>query len=61
MSDEHRNKDYIGDGVYTIYDGQGIWLHANNLHNPTDKIYLEIEVLEALNRFIKRMGIKIEI
>jgi len=47
-------KDYIGDGVYTIFDGYGIWLHANDDENPTDRIYLEPLVLEALNRFAKR-------
>ncbi len=31
---------YLGDGVYAISDGFGIWLHANDHLNPTDKIYL---------------------
>lgn len=44
---------YLGDGVYAIFDGFGIWLHANNHENPTDKIYLEPEVLKALNQFDK--------
>lgn len=44
-------KDYIGDGVYVIYDGYGIWLHANHHEHPTDKIYLEPNVLKALNNF----------
>jgi len=48
-------KDYIGDGVYTIFDGYGIWLHANDLNHPTDKIYLEPDVLEKLNRFAERI------
>lgn len=43
------------DGVYAIYDGFGIWLHANDHKNPTDKIYLEPSVLNALNNFNKRM------
>jgi len=47
-------KDYLGDGVYAIYDGFGIWLHANDHENPTDRIYLEPSVLEALIRFQKR-------
>jgi len=47
--------DYLGDGVYAIYDGYGIWLHANDHLNPTDRIYLEWEVLESLNRFKDRM------
>ena len=48
-------EDYIGDGVYTMYDGFGIWLYANDPRHPTDKIYLEPEVLAALNRFVARM------
>ena len=49
------NKDYIGDGVYAIFDGYGIWLHANDLENPTDRVYLEPQVLVDLNHFAKRM------
>lgn len=51
-------KEYIGDGVYALCDGYGgIWLHANDHLNPTDRIYLEPEVLDALIRFSKRAGI----
>lgn len=46
--------EYIGDGVYAIFDGYGIWLHANDHQCPTDKIYLEPNVLEALNRFYQK-------
>ena len=48
--------DYIGDGVYVDFDGCGIWLYANDFDEPTDKIYLEQEVLEALIRFSERIG-----
>lgn len=48
--------DYLGDGVYAIFDGYGIWLHANDHKNPTDKIYLEPAVLNALNKFLKRIS-----
>jgi hypothetical protein len=54
-SDGYEKADYLGDGVYAIYDGFGIWLHANDHKNPTDKIYLEPSVLNALNNFNKRM------
>ena len=47
-------KEYLGDGVYAIFDGYGIWLHANDHKNPTDKVYLDPYVLETLNRFYKR-------
>uniref|UniRef100_A0A6H1ZCN5 Uncharacterized protein n=1 Tax=viral metagenome TaxID=1070528 RepID=A0A6H1ZCN5_9ZZZZ len=46
---------YCGDGVYAIFDGLGIWLHANDHKNPTDKIYLEPSVIESLNDFIKEV------
>jgi len=47
-------KDYLGDGVYGLFDGFSIWLHANDHLNPTDRICLEPSVLEALNRFSER-------
>jgi hypothetical protein len=47
-------KDYLGDGVYGMFDGFAIWLHANDHENPTDRICLEPNVLDALNRFSER-------
>lgn len=47
--------EYLGDGVYAIFDGDGVWLHANDHENPTDRVYLEPEVLEALNKFWTRV------
>ena len=44
--------EYLGDGVYAIYDEFGIWLHANDHLDPTDKIYLEPAVLRALQNFV---------
>jgi len=41
-------REYIGDGVYVVYEGNGFWLYANDLEKPTDAIYLEQEVLDAL-------------
>lgn len=52
MSDNNEETfQYIGDGVYCHFDGYGITLHANDHLNPTDKIYLETEVLEKLNTY----------
>jgi hypothetical protein len=48
-------QDYIGDGVYVEFDGYVITLKANDIHHPTDTIYLEPDVLAALNRFAQRM------
>ena len=44
---------YLGDGVYAVFDGSGVWLHANDAHNPTDRVYLEPSVFEALRLFVK--------
>jgi len=52
-SDENGIKDYIGDGVYVEYDGFGIWLHANE-PDSEKAVYLEPDVLAALNRFAQR-------
>ena len=53
---EKRPASYLGDGVYAIYDGYGIWLHANDHENPTDKIYLEPSVIKALNNFNEELN-----
>ena len=47
-------KDYIGDGVYALFDGYGIWLYANDPERPSDKIYIEPCVLDSLNKFADR-------
>ena len=49
------NKDYLGDGVYADFDGFGITLTAENGVTVSDTIYLEPQVLEALNRYAERM------
>jgi hypothetical protein len=50
--------DYMGDGVYATADEYGgIWLTANHhlRAEATDEIYLEPQVLKALNRYCERM------
>lgn len=47
-------KEYIGDGVYALFDGYGIELRANDFDSPTDMIYIEPSVFEALVRFNQR-------
>ena len=48
-----RPHSYLGDGVYAIFDGYGIWLRANDHRESrcSDKIYLEPSVLRSLNIF----------
>lgn len=63
MSDRHTmakdregTQEYLGDGVYVVHDGFGIWMTAENGMEATDAIYLEPPVLKALDRF--REGLK---
>lgn len=44
---------YIGDGVYARFDGGGFWLLANSHTEPTDRVYLEFDVLDALERYAR--------
>ena len=52
--EEKKNHCYIGDGVYAEFDGFGIWLRTGNHTDELcdDKIYIEPDVLESLNRFV---------
>ena len=52
---EGKPVDYMGDGVYVVFDGYGIELRANDHKNPTDTIYLEPEVFKNLVNFDKKM------
>lgn len=52
---DESNTKYCGDGVYVIFDGSGIWLHANDLRDPSDRIYLEPKVLRSINLFFERV------
>jgi len=47
--------EYIGDGLYAEWDGYYIKLMANDPHSPTDTVYLEDYVVDALLNFIERL------
>lgn len=49
------HKTYLGDGAYADTDGFGIILTTENGIETTNQIYLEPEVLEALNKFKERI------
>lgn len=55
MSDDKKT-EYLGDGVYALFDGDGIWLHANDHENPTDRIFLEPKVFENLKKFEEKIS-----
>ena len=45
---------YIGDGVYVKFEGGDVVLMANSRESPTDTIYLEPGVYEALVRVVEQ-------
>jgi hypothetical protein len=45
------HRDYLGDGVYALFDGYAIWLKANDMSVPSDEICLEPKVVRAFYRF----------
>lgn len=49
------NKDYLGDGVYIETDGYGLILTTEDGISIQNTIYLEPEVLSAINRYVERM------
>jgi len=53
MGDPTQGFIYLGDGVYACYSGPGVWLHANDHLNPTDRVYLDLRTLDALNKFVQ--------
>lgn len=44
---------YLGDGLYVKPEADGLWLLANDHENPTDKVFLEVDVLENFLRYVK--------
>lgn len=54
---ERKNYCYIGDGVYAFFDGYGIWLRTGDHREDKcdDKIYIDPDVLDSLNRFVEHL------
>lgn len=48
---EFIHEDYLGDGVYALFDGCAIWLRANDVHYPSDEICLEPDIIRSLFKF----------
>lgn len=46
---------YCGDGVYAVFDGYGIWLCTKDYKHPTNRVFLEPEVLKNLNNFVEEV------
>jgi hypothetical protein len=47
------NPAYIGDGVYALFDGNGIQLKLGG-HDNECTVYLELDVMENLQEFWAR-------
>lgn len=46
---------YLGDGLYAKFDGWQIELLANNPDDPSDTVYLEQDVYQALVEYANRV------
>lgn len=53
--DREGKKQYLGDGVYAVHDGYGIWLTAEDGERATDAIYIEPSVLECLHTWVEHL------
>ena len=49
-------KEYLGDGVYAAIENGVVRLTAENGFSASDTIYLEAEVLRALNIYVERIN-----
>lgn len=47
--------EYLGDGLYILFDGYQIWLMANSHIEPTDKVALDLHVYHAFLKWSKRL------
>lgn len=47
------NLIYLGEGIYAMFDGFGIMLMTNSHERLVDTIYLEPQVLRALNQWVE--------
>lgn len=49
------HKDYLGDSVYAEIENGRVKLTTENGVGPSNTIFLEPEVLDALNRYVERI------
>lgn len=49
------DKVYLGDGCYVSFDGYALELTTSNGIKITNRIFLEPEIWDALNRFVARL------
>jgi hypothetical protein len=51
---------YLGDGLYAEFDGFQIELFASNGVMKTNRVFLEPNVLEAFERYVKDLRKKVK-
>lgn len=59
LKSKPNNADYLGDGVYVDYDGFHVKLMTGDHRCPDNTIFLEDSVLQALMRYLKRIGMTV--
>jgi hypothetical protein len=52
---EASHKDYLGDSIYIEIEDGMLKLYLDNGHGPSDTIYLQTDVYEALTRYVARI------
>jgi len=55
--DKNKESIHLGDGAYVTFDGHGYIITANhhNIAHATDKIYLDLDGIDKLENFVKRI------
>ena len=53
------DKEYLGDSVYVTAEEGRFKLTTDNGHGPSNTIYLEPEVFDALKRYAERHAAKV--
>lgn len=48
--------EYLGDGVYFMFDGYHIWLHTGSHDRPDNRVALDPDVRAALARRIEAVN-----
>lgn len=46
---------YLGDGVYVMWDGYHVVIMANSHIQPTDVIYFDPYVLKSFMKYVERL------
>lgn len=53
-------KQYLGDGLYAEWNDDQLVLKANDPDDPSDVVFLDVEVIKSLFHFIKSIPLSVE-